>query len=172
MKLIIVKSFRTDMAVRHGANPNAPDFPAAALTIRHVDDTLHMIEFIPNHLKALKAELDCAMEMSPSVDERDMIESYRPFDQLSEEKAKFLVEHPIIVHLMNRPAQQAQPIRLSPEHYVQSCQLVTHLGFFEFRFSMADRTITSVSFSRALLPYLCDDLIRVSKLVSGFLSPH
>ena len=172
MKSIIVKSFRTDMAVRHGTNPNVPDVPATTLTLKHVDDTLHFIEFTPEHLRALKTQLDDAMELSPSIDERDMIESHKPFDQLSEETAKLLVEHPIMVHLMNRPPQRAAPIRMLPEHYVQSCQLVTHLGSFEFRFSMADRTVTSVSFFRSLLPYLCDDLIRVSNSVSGFLTPH
>ena len=112
------------MVVRHGTDFNVPDFPAAALTIRHAADALHVIKFIPEHLKALKNQLDDAMEMSPSIDERDMTESHEPFVQLSEEKAKFLVGHPIMVHLLNIPPRQGGAIQMLPEHYVNSCQLV------------------------------------------------
>jgi hypothetical protein len=171
MKSIIVKSFRTDMVVKDGTDPNVQDFPAAAFTFRHLDDTLHMFKFTPKRFSAFKDMLDAVMDKHPSVDERDAIFSLLQSPNLAGAQNDEVLEHAIVVHCQNIPLRQEHSQHMLAEHYVGSTHLIVHKSAFDFRFSTADGSVSVVRFPRSLLPYLVEDLIRLTSLLSARLRP-
>lgn len=160
MKTLIVKSFRTDLALSAGTDPNVPTTPVAVLTVKHVDDTLHLYKFGPELLTAVNDQFAKAMDESPSIDERDYIESRINSGELTLEMERELSQHPIIVHSNNIPPR-ALTTDFLPEHYVYSSHMIIQEDAFVFWFVAADGSVSTVSFERSLLPYLADCLIRV-----------